>query len=66
MHSNSQQKQYKIKISIRSKISIVTGSDKYKTNKVSIKTSSTGNVKDIRETKTTINLIFVPYKVHIP
>ena len=45
MHSNSKQKQYRVKISIRADIWIITGSDQ-RNRKKKRKMSSTGKVKD--------------------
>ena len=44
-----------VRIPIREYMKIGTGSDQWNRNEISIKTSSTGKVKDIRDTSTTIN-----------
>ena len=52
---NSQQKQYKVKISSGTDIGVGTVSDKWNRKKSSTKTISTGKVKDKRETNTSTN-----------
>ena len=47
-----------VRIPIREYMKIGTGSDQWNRNEISIKTSSTGKVKDIREANTKINLTF--------
>ena len=66
LHTFKKSKKYKVKISSRSYIGIVTGCNQWNRKKIRTKTSSTGKVKDRREKNTTIHLIFVPYNVDVP
>ena len=54
MHSNSQQNQYKVKVSSRADIGIGSGSDQWNRKKISTKTSSTGKLNYRRDTNTPI------------
>ena len=55
-------KKYKVKISSKSYIGILTGSDQRNRKKTSIKTISTGKVKDTREKckKNQLNFCYTP------